>query len=773
MSESFWKKEIHLRRKKRSKAPVKAGAAEPVTNEPVLTAAEPKSRSFWKKEIHLRRTKRSKPAAESVPVGPVLVEPVPAERALTEPVATVSAPKSQSFWKKEIRLFRRKSKTSSGPSPEARAARVVSAYRVTAPPVASDHPAHLPEFAAPLALAPTETPPQPAVEPAAALVPDVSSLLDPTELELPAPTEVEPPATVEPAPPVAVEDPSAPADEAPVPWSGLVAHAEAPADPSVEQASETSPWSAMVLPVDAPVASVEESAWPRSFAAEPSVESVDPPAASVETVWTFGDVDASAGPTELRPFASGPAEPPAGLEDGPPPSSLAAVVPAAESALPEPPVADDAYAASVEPDLDEPAETPEWATDAAPATPAVLGQIVPAEPPALAEPTLVEEEETSREQPESPEEAAKATSGKTTRKHGGHATTRVVGLRIGSTQLAAAHVANNGKAELVQLAHAPLERGLVIGGEVRDTDGLTRELRQFFAANKLPRKGIRLGIASNRIGVRLLDVPTVDDDKQFENAIRFRAQELLPIPVTDAILDHVRLGETEGETGESLTSVLLVFAHRELVGRYVDACRNAGLRLSGIDLEAFALLRALAAPRDETQDPDHAVVAVAVGHDRTVLAVSDGRVCSLTRVLEWGSAQLDVAIARALDLTPSQAEPIKLELSLAGSEPPEGISLIQLEAVQAAVKAEIGVVGRELVSSLRFYQSRPDSLAIGEVLLSGGGSQLDGFADELQVQLGAPVRQGDPFRRVEASRKVALPERAGSFAIAVGLGIED
>jgi type IV pilus assembly protein PilM len=457
------------------------------------------------------------------------------------------------------------------------------------------------------------------------------------------------------------------------------------------------------------------------------------------------DVPAWLGGPESPAEADPPVEPTEPAEDTPSaePTPPAA---AADDPFSVPPVAPDAPA-DPEPELEP--------------TPAAVAFSTP--DPAQQEPG----------QPEEPAKAGKAERGRKAEKGKRHATTRVVGLRIGSTQLAAAHIANNGKAELVQLAQAPIERGLVIGGEVRDADGLARELKQFFAANKLPRKGIRLGIASNRIGVRILDVPTVEDEKQFENAIRFRAQELLPIPVTDAILDHVRLAETTGENDEPLTTVLLVFAHRELVGRYVDACRNAGLRLSGIDLEAFALLRALAAPRDVNEEPKHAIVAVAIGHDRTVLAVSDGRVCSLTRVLEWGSAQLDVAIARTLDLTPSQAEPIKLELSLTGSEPPEGISLVQLEAVRSAVTAEIGVLGRELVSSLRFYQSRPDSLAIGEVLLSGGGSQLDGFAEELHGLLGAPVRPADPFARVEPARKLALPEQAGSFAIAVGLGIED
>ncbi|MBV8258617.1 MAG: type IV pilus assembly protein PilM [Actinobacteria bacterium] len=344
----------------------------------------------------------------------------------------------------------------------------------------------------------------------------------------------------------------------------------------------------------------------------------------------------------------------------------------------------------------------------------------------------------------------------------------LVGLRIGSTQLAAAHVVNNGSAEVQQLARTPLERGLVTDGEVRDADALAAALKSFFAERKLPRKDVRLGVASSRIGVRVLDVPVVDDPKQFENAIRFRAQELVPIPVVDAIFDHVVLGEVEGENGEPLRRILLVFAHRDLVERYVEVCRAAGIRLAGIDFDAFALLRAVSPAPQQGQ----AVVAVAVGHERTILAVSDGTVCSLTRVLEWGSSALDVAIARTLDLAPSQAEPVKHALSLDAAEPPTGLSEIQLEALKNAVRGEIAVLGRELVSSLRFYQSRPESLPIGEVLLAGGGARLAGFAEELQQLLGAPVRLADPLAGVVLGKKVARPDDVASLAIAVGLGIE-
>jgi len=357
--------------------------------------------------------------------------------------------------------------------------------------------------------------------------------------------------------------------------------------------------------------------------------------------------------------------------------------------------------------------------------------------------------------------------------HGGHPVKRLVGLKVGASQLAAARVVNNGAAELVQVARQPLEQGVVVGGEVRDPEALGLALKQFFAKNKLPRKNVRLGIASNRIGVRIFDLVGIDDEKQLENAIRFRAQETLPIPLDEAILDYHVLGESTDEEGATVQRVLLVVAYRELVDRYVSACKRAGITLAGVDLEAFALLRSLAAPRAEETAGDSALVAVSIGHDRSTFAVSDGRICEFTRVIEWGGSTLSVTIARALDLAPSEVEQIKRLVSLESAGVPEGISPEQYGLAVDAVRRQVQAFARELVSSLQFYQHQPGSLGIGEIVITGGTAGLAGLAGELQSLIGVRVRVGDPLARLKVPKKLGVDEELGSYAIAIGLGIED
>jgi type IV pilus assembly protein PilM len=345
----------------------------------------------------------------------------------------------------------------------------------------------------------------------------------------------------------------------------------------------------------------------------------------------------------------------------------------------------------------------------------------------------------------------------------------LVGLKIGATQLAASRVANNGSPHVLQLARESLPAGVVAGGEVRSVSALASELDKFFTKHRLPRRGVRLGVATNRIGVRAFEVVGIDDDSQLANAVRFRAHEAVGIPVDQAVLDYQVLSESVDESGKRNRRVLVVAAYRESIDRYTAACREANIELAGIDLEAFALLRAVAAPADA--ESAAARVAVTIGHERTTLAISDGEVCDFTRVLEWGGSTLTGAIERGLNIPASEASELKLGLSLADSFNGSGDE--RNARAREVVRRELQTLARELVASLQFYQGQPGSLAIGEILLSGGTSRMPGLPEELERLTRVRVRRADPLTRAHLADSVDAGEDLSSLAVAIGLGVED
>jgi type IV pilus assembly protein PilM len=347
----------------------------------------------------------------------------------------------------------------------------------------------------------------------------------------------------------------------------------------------------------------------------------------------------------------------------------------------------------------------------------------------------------------------------------------IVGLKIGATQLAASRVANNGSPHVLQLAREDLQSGIVVAGEVRSVPALARALDEFFTKHELPRRGVRLGVATNRIGVRAFEIAGVEDDRQLANAVRFRAHEAVAIPLDEAVLDYHTLSETVDEAGKVNRRILVVAAYKESIDRYTAACKEAGIELVGIDLEAFALLRAVSAPV-QSGSAEAAVVAVTIGHERTTLAISDGVVCDFTRVLEWGGSRLDRAIERQLEVNASEAAEIKLGLSLEADESFNGQGERDARA-REAVRRELETLARELVASLQFYQGQPGSLAIGDILVAGGTTRMPGLREELERLTRVRVRRADPLVRAKVGDSVQAGEDLASLAVAIGLGVEN
>src|SRR5262249_21793589 len=188
--------------------------------------------------------------------------------------------------------------------------------------------------------------------------------------------------------------------------------------------------------------------------------------------------------------------------------------------------------------------------------------------------------------------------------------------------------------KLLQVERQTLPAGIVSSGEVTDVAALAAGLDEFFRAHKLPRRGVRIGLATNHVGVPTFELAGVDDEAQLRTAGLFRAPGAVPTPHDEPVPASGRTGEEPAGAGVVNRRILLVAAYREPIERYVSAFREAGIELVGVDLEAFALLRAVSTPVAAGEHADAAVVSVNVGHERTILAVSDGRFCQFTRVIE-------------------------------------------------------------------------------------------------------------------------------------------
>src|SRR3954454_5251877 len=185
----------------------------------------------------------------------------------------------------------------------------------------------------------------------------------------------------------------------------------------------------------------------------------------------------------------------------------------------------------------------------------------------------------------------------------------VVGLDIEAGSVAAAEVQRNDEAPVSAAAVEQLGAGIFHEGEVVDADGLAEALKDLFSKNKLS-KHVRLGIGNQRVIVRTLRLPAIEDPKEMEAAVRFQAQEQIPMPLDQAVLEHqVVGGVAAAPDSPPQVDVVVIAARRDMVATFLEPLRRAGLEPVGVDLSAFGMIRSLAGASGEGSVPAEAEAA--------------------------------------------------------------------------------------------------------------------------------------------------------------------
>jgi type IV pilus assembly protein PilM len=349
----------------------------------------------------------------------------------------------------------------------------------------------------------------------------------------------------------------------------------------------------------------------------------------------------------------------------------------------------------------------------------------------------------------------------------------LAGLSIEAGSVAVAEMSVNGSAQLAASAVQPLQPGVFHEGEVIDPSGLIAAIKDLYANHKLPKR-VRLGIGNQRVIVRTLRLPLIENPKEMEAAIGFQAQEHIPMPLDQAVLQHQVVGGVPAEEGSApQVDVVVVAARRDMVTSFLEPLRRAGLEPAGIDLSAFGMIRALAplatqssAPEGGGPAPQESILYCNVG-DVMNLAVARGRSCLFTRVSGTGMEAIIARLSSERGLSPEHAEQwltyVGLEASPTEIEgDPETVA-----AARRGLEDGAASLVDELRLSLDYYRALESAVPVSRVILCGTGSAIRGLATAMEDQVGLPI---------SAPRPAALggldDVTAARLVLPMGLGLE-
>jgi type IV pilus assembly protein PilM len=402
----------------------------------------------------------------------------------------------------------------------------------------------------------------------------------------------------------------------------------------------------------------------------------------------------------------------------------------------------------------------------------------------------------------------------------------IVGLDIQPGYVAAVQAHVNGGIVVERAAGAPLPPDAVREGEVLDERMLGEALQELFRDGRLGKR-VRIGLANQRTVLRTLELPPVTDRKELAAAVRFQAEDQVPMPLAGAVLDFHSLGVHDTPAGPR-QRVIVVAAQREMVERLLRAVRHAGLRPEGVDLSAFALIRSLyhpapgaaapAADGESTENGERSerVLYLNVG-GLTNMAIAEGTLCRFTRVVGGGleamaseiaerrgiplvearallaAFDLPGAVAAALPVAPpaptpvdpsgttpadpSESDPAMVPAPQESDPETPPAEARQAEAFDPQVRMVLEngiheIVG-EVRNSLDFHRSQEGGGEVQSVVLSGPALEMRGFSEALEADLGMAVRRESVHFADAGDSNSAHPVSVHRLAIATGLATEE
>ena len=300
-----------------------------------------------------------------------------------------------------------------------------------------------------------------------------------------------------------------------------------------------------------------------------------------------------------------------------------------------------------------------------------------------------------------------------------------------------------------------------------DAAPVTEALRTLWTRYGFKNRRVFLGVANQQVVVRQIDLPYLPED-ELRRSLEFQAQDAIPIPIDQAILDFHTLEHYENEQGDRFSRILLVAAQRQMVESILDVIGAAKLEPAGLDLDAFAMLRSLAP--EALLDERGGEMLIDVGASVTNIVVHENGVPRFVRILLMGGGSITDSLTSALGVDHDEAEDLKARTGLSdeyGFNDDESSRLITERALRFV---------DEIRGSLDYYSAQTDSVPVKRAILSGGASQLPNLRERLSETLRMPVDRGHPMQELKignvglASEQLIEAEPYLTVAIGLALG---
>jgi type IV pilus assembly protein PilM len=291
----------------------------------------------------------------------------------------------------------------------------------------------------------------------------------------------------------------------------------------------------------------------------------------------------------------------------------------------------------------------------------------------------------------------------------------------------------------------------------KEAEPLVDTIKKLYKEAKISSRDVSIALSESSVYTRVVKFPLLTDS-EIASAVRWEAEQYIPIPAAEAVIQHQIIERRENVTPPTV-DVLLVAAPQVTLERYIKVVEMAGLRVIAVETELLSLARSLG-PDGQT------ALIVDIGARASNISVVKNGNLVFSRSFATGGDALTRAASQYFGIDALQAEEYKRTY---------GFSQAQLEGkVKQALLPVLNLIGDEIKKAIHYYQSEAKGEQISTVILTGGSVGTPDISTELSQMLSVEVAIGNPFAKVQVD-PVAVKNLTGYapfYAVAVGLAMK-
>jgi type IV pilus assembly protein PilM len=334
-------------------------------------------------------------------------------------------------------------------------------------------------------------------------------------------------------------------------------------------------------------------------------------------------------------------------------------------------------------------------------------------------------------------------------------------LDIGSSAVKAVELRPSGRGyKVVGFGVEPVPPDSIVDGAIIDAAAVADAIRRLFETSRIRTREVAASLSGSAVIVKKITVPRMTETELAES-IYWEAEQYIPFDIQDVNLDYQVIEHASDQ--QNTMDVLLVAAKKEKIADYTGVIAQAGRTAVIVDVDAFALQNAFEVNYGAASG--EVVALLNVGASGTNINILSGEQSIFTRDISVGGNTYTEALQKELNLPFEAADALKR------GRPADGVAYEDARPVLQAVTDNIML---EIQKTFDFFRATAAADRMSRLVLSGGGSLVEGFAEQLGARFDLPVERFDPFRSVAFDRRrfgVDPAEVAPTAAVAVGLAL--